>query len=401
MQKKCVQCKEIKAENQFRINKKVSSGLSARCKDCLRQYSREYYFNYKEKAHKYYEKNKVQINLSRREYYKKNREKCRETGRKWHEAHRDYDKKYRIKNKERDAQRKKEYQTENRDKIRARQKKYYSKNKEKIAQRVKLYRQTLNGKLKKLAIDYKYRAREKNCEINDLTSTQIKVLLKKTKVCNVCNKKLFSKDKKALDHIIPLSRGGSNTLSNMQVIHLSCNSSKGNRDYQDYGSGQILMFLDSPTPKKKRQFQVITEKKCLECKIIKLVSKFHKNKASLDGFVSRCKSCMQISGKKHREKQKEFFALYPEKHQEQLEKERKWRKIKYQKDPEYYKKSYYKNVERNRANARKHREKNKEYYLEYSRKHKEYRRKYYIKNAARLLKLAKEKRNKNKIKENK
>lgn len=32
-----------------------------------------------------------------------------------------------------------------------------------------------------------------------------------------------------LDHVIPLSRGGSHTYENVQLAHASCNSSKGNR----------------------------------------------------------------------------------------------------------------------------------------------------------------------------
>jgi 5-methylcytosine-specific restriction endonuclease McrA len=34
----------------------------------------------------------------------------------------------------------------------------------------------------------------------------------------------------SVDHVIPLSRGGAHTLSNVQSAHLGCNSSKGDRD---------------------------------------------------------------------------------------------------------------------------------------------------------------------------
>ncbi|WP_413787905.1 HNH endonuclease [Streptomyces anulatus] len=33
----------------------------------------------------------------------------------------------------------------------------------------------------------------------------------------------------SIDHIIPLSRGGSHTMANVQSAHLGCNSSKGDK----------------------------------------------------------------------------------------------------------------------------------------------------------------------------
>jgi 5-methylcytosine-specific restriction endonuclease McrA len=37
----------------------------------------------------------------------------------------------------------------------------------------------------------------------------------------------------SIDHIIPLSRGGDDTLRNVQAAHLGCNCSKGNRDAEE------------------------------------------------------------------------------------------------------------------------------------------------------------------------
>jgi len=41
-----------------------------------------------------------------------------------------------------------------------------------------------------------------------------------------------------IDHIVPISRGGDDTKANVQLAHLGCNSSKGNR-----GGGEQLMLV--------------------------------------------------------------------------------------------------------------------------------------------------------------
>lgn len=59
-----------------------------------------------------------------------------------------------------------------------------------------------------------------------------------------CCKKYIPFDKITVDHIIPLTWGGSNYPSNIQLLCKSCNSSKGNHhntDYRDY----IPLFLEN------------------------------------------------------------------------------------------------------------------------------------------------------------
>lgn len=47
-----------------------------------------------------------------------------------------------------------------------------------------------------------------------------------------------------VDHVVPLSRGGKNTISNIQALCLRCNASKGTttRDYRDVGA--LVELLD-------------------------------------------------------------------------------------------------------------------------------------------------------------
>src|SRR5699024_2277322 len=38
---------------------------------------------------------------------------------------------------------------------------------------------------------------------------------------------------KSIDHVLPISKGGPDTLENVQLLHLTCNIQKGDRVYED------------------------------------------------------------------------------------------------------------------------------------------------------------------------
>lgn len=64
-----------------------------------------------------------------------------------------------------------------------------------------------------------------------LTQKEINKLKEKQKdICPLCNEKIFNNDKIHIDHIKPISKGGEDTIKNMQITHSDCNLSKGNRD---------------------------------------------------------------------------------------------------------------------------------------------------------------------------
>jgi hypothetical protein len=53
---------------------------------------------------------------------------------------------------------------------------------------------------------------------------------KQKDICPLCNEKIFNNDKIHIDHIKPISKGGEDTIENMQITHSDCNLSKGNRN---------------------------------------------------------------------------------------------------------------------------------------------------------------------------
>jgi len=61
--------------------------------------------------------------------------------------------------------------------------------------------------------------------INPLTKEVLLKLLESNPICAKCE----SEYRLTVDHIIPLSKGGNNELSNLQVLCAECNASKGNK----------------------------------------------------------------------------------------------------------------------------------------------------------------------------
>lgn len=72
------------------------------------------------------------------------------------------------------------------------------------------------------AARHRRRAKIKENSGNNLTANEIRLLLDNFKFCIYCN----SIHNLSIDHIIPISKGGENTLSNLVVACRNCNSSK-------------------------------------------------------------------------------------------------------------------------------------------------------------------------------
>lgn len=75
-----------------------------------------------------------------------------------------------------------------------------------------------------------------------LTDIYKRVVLRDKGQCQICLSRLNLE----LDHIIPTSKGGKTTVTNLQVLCRSCNRRKGNKIYtsDDYWT---LMFCGEPS----------------------------------------------------------------------------------------------------------------------------------------------------------
>jgi 5-methylcytosine-specific restriction endonuclease McrA len=180
MQKQCCTCKIIKDISEFsRDNKK--NGFQCECKTCNALY---------------YKDHKDKIAKQMREYYKGHKDKI--------------------------AKQQVEYRKEHKVEIA----KNYKDHKDEIAEQQRAYFQTDNGRMAHRRGSLKRRALKKNPEATLTAKQWAYILEKQNNRCNNCGKKFFQRRPPTMDHIIPLSHGGSSTSDNIQALCRSCNSSK-------------------------------------------------------------------------------------------------------------------------------------------------------------------------------
>ena len=68
-------------------------------------------------------------------------------------------------------------------------------------------------------------------------------------VCALCEQPMNGMNDGTIDHIIPLSKGGSKSYSNKQIVHRVCNEKKGN---QDNDTAKMMLKVYAPEIKKDK-----------------------------------------------------------------------------------------------------------------------------------------------------
>lgn len=92
--KLCIRCKQVKPLSSFCKNRREKDGLNSWCRDCAREYKKQYYLDNRERVREehreYYEKNKDEAKRRAAEFYAKNRDHRKQ-----------YENEYRERNKDR------------------------------------------------------------------------------------------------------------------------------------------------------------------------------------------------------------------------------------------------------------------------------------------------------------
>jgi hypothetical protein len=186
--KKCTKCSRTKRDTSFYKKSSTKDGLTFQCKDCLKDYSKDYI------------KRTLTERLAyQKQYRKSNKEKVQQNARKYYseniEQHQQKDKRYRLRHPDKLRLKGQIYRKENRD---------YFLNK------------TRERKMKLLGVSDGSITPEFEAELFALQNGR----------CAYCRKSI--KKKKHLDHILAISNDGLHTRFNVHWTCPSCNISKFN-----------------------------------------------------------------------------------------------------------------------------------------------------------------------------
>ncbi len=199
--KTCKECGLTKELSEFYISRTNLDGRMGRCKSCVKARGR---MNRRERAEQYARYEKSRASLPHRV------EACR----KYQEEHKEQIAQYRkiwtANNKERVDASKRSYYERGREEVLARSKKWVEDNPEKV-------RQAKTNNLRR-----RRAARHASC--GNFTVEEFKELCE-----SYGNRCLACGDSKATleaDHVVPLTRGGSDNISNIQPLCGSCNRKK-------------------------------------------------------------------------------------------------------------------------------------------------------------------------------
>lgn len=191
----------------FPKDKRSSDGYDSACKACKRYRNQQWEKSNLEKvrAHRkeYYKNTRERSLLKSSVWQKKNKDRLNAYRRTWYKKHRNNEE-----FRKRASVRTRAWQSRNIAFVKAKQKEWRIANHD-----------------KKIDQSNRRRARLKNAPIIEKID-RLAIANRDGWRCHICGKKIKRTDL-ALDHLIPLSKGGPHTSSNLASAHLSCNAKRG------------------------------------------------------------------------------------------------------------------------------------------------------------------------------
>lgn len=249
-EKRCSACGEVKPLHEFKKRKSSPDGHRGKCKSCrapgekakkqrylsnpvnrekAREYSRSYVASHKDERREYAVKNAQKIKARMAQYRRRNKEKIAAYNKQYYRERperkiigRFFTKRYRENNPEKVLKYQKEYRNNPTTKIKAKitKHKWRTRNIGSVKAYEKRYRQENPEKF--LNNNRKRRARLNNSG-GSFTDAEWRSLCEKfDNKCLSCGKR----KQLCADHIVPLIKGGTNTIDNIQPLCRSCNSKK-------------------------------------------------------------------------------------------------------------------------------------------------------------------------------
>ena len=225
----CSVCKEEKDLSMFNKNKRSKTGVKSECKKCTKARRERDKDKIKEYSKKYYNANAEELRRKTREYHYANREERIQKTKEWKIKNKDKVINYRINNKEKSR----EYRRRNREKdIEAdnkRSNEWRKKNYDKVSIYMKKWASENKDKYKKY--NHKRRA-SKKANGGFYTDAEWEECLEFFNYkCAYSGKPM---ERISVDHIVPLSKGGTSYISNIVPCELRINNSKGSKDLEKW-----------------------------------------------------------------------------------------------------------------------------------------------------------------------
>lgn len=193
-EKICGQCLRTLRTSEFAKDRTRTDGLQAYCRECRREYRRQNAEQIREKSKQYI------AERSRRE-----------PG--WNTS---------------DPERLRRYRQENPDDVREYQRRYRASHDEEVrdATRGRRNRWYAGNPHKRAEYGALHRARKANVVIVSGAIDYERIYQRDGDICYLCGRKVLKKERH-VDHVVPLSRGGTHTEDNLRVTHARCNLIKG------------------------------------------------------------------------------------------------------------------------------------------------------------------------------
>jgi len=241
--KRCNVCGEVKPVDEFHVSGRHKDGRYGTCKVCRNVSAAIYRNTHREellaKRAAYFEKNKERILAKRAAYYDKNREQLRAKARAYgrdhrderavyRQAHKEHDAAYREANRESKREKDRAYYKAHREQILAYQRSYRKDHPKKVAARHKAWRESENGRKGALADALNRRA-----AVDERITSEVvdEVTAEYGGLCPYCNQPIVNGH---IDHIVPISMGGTSDRENLVYSCAPCNLSKGDKSLLEF-----------------------------------------------------------------------------------------------------------------------------------------------------------------------